>query len=223
MTPGFVHLRLHTEYSLHDGLIRVKPLARACAEGGMAACAVTDLGNLFALVKFYRAATDAGIKPIIGVDFRLHNEREPSRPGRLLVLCQNIRGYRNLAELVTRCYTDARHHGEAMLDPAWLDGKTDGLLALSGGSMGDVGQALLLGRPDLAAQRLDAWLTLFPERFYLEIMRTGRPGEEDYMHAAVALASRAGVPVVAHPWSAAGLEAVPGRDLLTAEGSRQRD
>jgi len=166
----FVHLHLHTEYSLVDSLIRIKPLAKAVREAGMPACAVTDQNNLFALVKFYR----------------------------LVLLCQNDTGYRNLTRLVSRSYTKGQINAIPYLRRAWLSGATEGLIALSGGREGDIGQALLAaGQTHLARQRLDEWNALFPKRFYLELQRTGRPSEEDYIHAAVELALETGIPVVA--------------------------
>ncbi len=197
MNPPFVHLRLHTEYSLVDGLLRVKPLVSAVAEMGMPACAVTDQSNLFSMVKFYRAAIARGVKPIIGVDLWLANAEEPTQPHRLVLLCQTNDGYRNLTQLVSRSYTEGQHRGIPILEPDWLEGQTDGLIALSGGREGDVGRALLAGDQERAWHCLARWRHLFPERYYLELQRTGRPGEEDYLHAAVALAQAAELPVVA--------------------------
>jgi DNA polymerase-3 subunit alpha len=193
----FVHLRLHTEYSLVDGVVRVKPLVGAVAEQSMPACAVTDQSNLFAMVKFYRAAIGKGIKPIIGVDLWLAGEDETAKPSRLVLLCQTNGGYRNLTQLVSRSYTEGQHRGIPILQPEWLEGFSDGLIALSGGREGDVGQALLAGDEQRLQACLARWQRLFPERYYLELQRTGRPDEEDYLHAAVELAAEAGLPVVA--------------------------
>ena len=197
MIPPFVHLRLHTEYSLVDGLLRVKPLVNAVAEMGMPACAVTDQSNLFSMVKFYRAAIARGVKPIIGVDVWLSNAEEPTQPHRLALLCQTNEGYRNLTQLVSRTYIEGQHRGIPIIDPHWLEGQTEGLIALSAGREGDVGRALLAGDQERAWHCLARWRHLFPERYYLELQRTGRPGEEDYLHAAVALAQAAELPVVA--------------------------
>ncbi len=197
MDFAFVHLRLHTEYSLVDGLVRIKPLAKAVAEKGMPAVAVTDQGNLFAMVKFYRAAMAQGVKPIIGVDIWLTNDDEPTQPYRLTLLCQNNDGYRNLTELVSRTYTEGQHRGMPILQPAWLEGHNEGLIALSGGREGDVGRALLAGDTARVQVCLHRWQRLFPDRYYLELQRTGRPEEENYLHAAVALAQSADLPVVA--------------------------
>ena len=197
MPVSFVHLRLHTEYSLVDGIVRIKPLVRAARAAGMPAVAVTDQCNLFAMVKFHKAAIAGGVKPIIGVDLWLENPNDPNQPHRLTLLCQNNQGYLNLSQLVSRTYTEGQHGGVPVLKRDWLDGLTDGLIALSGGREGDVGQALLAGHADTAAGLLADWQRLFPERFYLELQRTGREYEEDYLHAAVELATQQAVPVVA--------------------------
>jgi len=197
MQPGFVHLHLHTEYSLVDSVVRIKPLVKAVAGAGMPAVAVTDQSNMFAMVKFYRAAMAAGVKPIIGVDMWVRNPEQPTRPWRLVLLCKNREGYRNLTELVSRNYLEGQHQSIPMLDLDWLQGASAGLIALSGGREGDVGEALLAGNRELAEQRLHAWLQLFPDHFYLEVQRTGRPREEEYLHAVVELAAAHDVPVVA--------------------------
>jgi len=193
--PNFVHLHLHTEYALVDSLIRIKPLVKAVRKAGMPACAVTDYSNLFALVKFYRAAQSEGIKPIIGVDMRLHQGTEPA--SRLVLLCQNDIGYRNLTRLVSRSYTEGQENNVPYLHRQWLNGATEGIIALSGGCEGEIGQALLAEQPLLAKQRLDDFKSLFPQRFYIELQRTGRHHEEEYIHAAVELALETGIPVVA--------------------------
>ena len=197
MPVPFVHLHLHTEYSLVDGIVRVKPLVKAVAAAGMPACAVTDQSNLFALVKFYKAAIGAGIKPIIGADVWVHNAQDPNQPGRLVLLCQDRAGYLNLNELISRSYIDGQHRGVPVVQKDWLREHSAGLIALSGGRAGDVGLALLAGNTALAEELLDDWLALFPDRYYLELQRTGREREEDYLHAAVELAARRDVPVVA--------------------------
>ncbi len=197
MNPGFVHLHLHSEYSLVDGVVRLKPLVNAVAEAGMPAVAVTDQSNMFAMVKFYRAAMAAGIKPIVGVELWVRNPEQPTRPWRLVLLCKNRQGYKHLTELVSRSYLEGQHQSVPMLNQAWLEGSSSGLIALSGGRKGDIGEALLSGNREQAEQCLAAWMQLFPEHFYLEVQRTGRDGEEDYLHAVVELAAAQGVPVVA--------------------------
>ncbi|HWS01867.1 MAG TPA: DNA polymerase III subunit alpha [Gammaproteobacteria bacterium] len=197
MTVPFVHLHLHTEYSLVDGIVRVKPLVKAVAAAGMPACAVTDQSNLFALVKFYKAALGAGVKPIIGADIWIHNDLDPNQPSRLVLLCQDRAGYLNLNALISRSYIEGQHRGVPTVQKDWLREHSDGLIALSGGRAGDVGLALLAGNAALAEQMLDDWCAMFPDRYYLELQRTGRDHEEHYLHAAVDLAARHAVPVVA--------------------------
>ncbi|MCZ6881349.1 MAG: DNA polymerase III subunit alpha [Gammaproteobacteria bacterium] len=198
MSASFVHLHLHTEYSLSDSVVRVKPLMEAVAKMGMPAVALTDQCNLFAMVKFYRAALARGIKPIIGVDVLLRDIDEPTRPSRLTLLCQNQVGYRNLSRLVSRSFLEGQYRGVPMLDPQWLSRENcDGLIALSGGVEGDIGRALLAGHTDLADRRLAAWRTVFGDRFYLEITRTGRPDEEEYLQQAVQLSAEQCAPVLA--------------------------
>ncbi len=198
MTPSFVHLRLHTEYSLVDSVVRVPELVAAVADGGMAAVAITDQCNLFALVKFYKAALERGIQPIVGVDLMLRAPDDKLGPPRLTLIAQNLDGYRNLTRLVSRAWLEGRERGQPLVDRAWLDAQsTGGLIALSGAAEGDVGRALLAGREAQAEQLLAAWTQLFADRYYLELQRVGRSGEEVHVPAAVALAARRGVPVVA--------------------------
>jgi DNA polymerase-3 subunit alpha len=198
MSPAFVHLRLHTEYSLTDSVVRVPELITAVVAGGMPAVAVTDDGNLFAMVKFYREALKAGVKPLIGVDLLVGEQGERQAPTRLTLLCQSQDGYRNLARLVSRAYLEGQERGTPRIERGWLTRAVlGGLIALSGGTEGDVGRALINAREQDAEQLLDAWLELFPRRFYLEVQRLGRPFEESYIGAAVALGARRAVPLAA--------------------------
>ncbi|HEY0768295.1 MAG TPA: DNA polymerase III subunit alpha [Steroidobacteraceae bacterium] len=198
MSQGFVHLRLHTEYSLSDSVVRVPELIAAVAAAGMPAVAVTDQGNLFAMVKFYREAFKAGVKPLIGVDLLVREEGERQQPTRLTLLCQSPSGYRNLARLVSRAYLEGQEHGTPRIEHDWLSvTDLEGLIGLSGATEGDIGRALVNARERDAERALDAWLQLFPGRFYLELQRLGRPFEETYIAGAIALAARRGAPVVA--------------------------
>jgi DNA polymerase-3 subunit alpha len=195
----FVHLRLHTEYSLIDSVVRVSSLMQAVAAAGMPAVALTDQGNLFAMVKFYRAALEAGVQPIIGVDLLVREPEEKQRPSRLTLLCQDLAGYRNLARLVSRTYLEGQTAaGEPLLDRAWLGpDSTAGLIALSCSGEGEIARALLHERSAQADRALEFWRSLFADRFYLELQRVGRPGEHHYLAAALRLALRHDVPVVA--------------------------
>jgi DNA polymerase-3 subunit alpha len=196
--PGFVHLHVHTEYSMVDSTVRIPALMQSCARAGMPAVAMTDLNNVFGLVKFYRKAMAAGIKPVIGLDLRIFNKEEPNRPFTLLLLVQNSDGYRNLSQLVTRSYIEGQVRGEPMARREWLTAEScAGLIALSGGLHGDIGHALHANHMEQARDLLDGWQSVFPGRFYLELIRTGRPGEEDCVRTSLALATATDTPVVA--------------------------
>ncbi|NND67186.1 MAG: DNA polymerase III subunit alpha [Halioglobus sp.] len=193
----FVHLRLHTEYSLIDGLVRVKPLVSRVAELGMPAVAITDVCNFYGLIKAYKAAFAAGVQPIFGADLRVLETDDPERSFPLCLLAMDEAGYHNLTLLISRAYTEGQHLGVPYVQKSWLADHAEGLIALSCGAAGDVGQALLAERGDLAAERAAHWMQLYPGRFYLELHRTGREGDENHLHRAVALAEELGCPVVA--------------------------
>jgi DNA polymerase-3 subunit alpha len=197
MSQSFVHLRVHSEYSLVDGLVRVSDLCKAVATLEMPACALTDLNNFFALIKFYKTAIGAGIKPIFGVDVHVRDEEDDDHVFTLCLLAQNEAGYRNLIELVSRAWQEGQHLGAAYVRRAWVEACADGVIALSGGREGDIGHALVNGRPELAQARLQRWQSVFGDRFYVELQRTGRENEEEYLHAAVDLATRIPCAVVA--------------------------
>ena len=197
MSRPFVHLHLHTEYSLVDGIVRIPALIEALVAAEMPACAVTEQSNLFSLVKFYRGAQNSGVKPIVGVDLWVCGDAGLEQPSRLVVLCQSEVGFRSLSRLITRSYSEGQVRGVPMVRHEWLDGNVEGLIALSAGVAGDVGQMIIADRGADAQTRLQRWLALFPDRYYLELQRTGREGEELYIHACVDLATRSGVPVVA--------------------------
>ncbi|HET7308126.1 MAG TPA: DNA polymerase III subunit alpha [Gammaproteobacteria bacterium] len=194
---SFVHLRIHTEFSLSDSVIRIPSLMDAVAANAMPAVGLSDQSNLFALVKFYRQAQKRGIKPIIGADLWVRSDEAQEPPHRLTLFCRNRAGYLQLSELITRSFRDGQHHGLPMIERSWFDGHTDGLIALSGAREGEVGRALLAGREDLAVAAAGRWAGLFPNAYYLELMRTGRDGEEAHVAAAVALAAEKGLPVLA--------------------------
>ena len=194
--PSFVHLRLHSEYSLIDGTIKLGALVDRVVELSMPAVAITDISNLFALVKFYRAAQSNGIKPICGCDFQVSGELPDQALHTLTVLVQNQIGYQNLTTLISKSYLEGQVQGKPTVHRAWLEENSEGLIALSG-FRGEVGQALVSGREQQAALLLKQWQEVFPDRLYLELTRTGRAGEESYLHKAVALAADNDCPVVA--------------------------
>lgn len=197
MKNSFIHLHVHSEYSLEDGLIRIAELAKKTATHNMPAIALTEQGNLFSAIKFYRAAQQHGIKPIIGIDIRITEPTEQKNPSQLVLLCQNLQGYRNLNYLISRSYKERQQHCPPFLDKAWLQGYSEGLIALSGAQQGEIGRALLAGKNKHAKELLAEWEQIFPNKFYLELHRTGDPLEEKYIAAAIALAAENNIPVVA--------------------------
>jgi DNA polymerase-3 subunit alpha len=197
MPLPFVHLHLHTEYSLVDGTIRIKPLLQRVKELGMPAIAVTDQHNLFSLVKFYQAAEQTGIKPLVGADILIRSQDDHASLSRLVLLCQNQSGYLNLCRLLSKAYLQGQQHGVAQIEHQWLAEFAEGLIALSAGYEGEIGQALLNNHPNRAKQLLQASMQLFPDRFYVEIQRTGRDKEKRIEAVLLDLAARAGCPVVA--------------------------
>ncbi|HTQ76730.1 MAG TPA: DNA polymerase III subunit alpha [Burkholderiales bacterium] len=199
--PRFVHLRMHSEYSVTDGIVRIDDAVAKAARDAMPALALTDAANLFGMVKFYKAARAAGVKPLIGADCWIANETDRDKPYRVLLLCASRAGYRRLSELLSRAWLRNQHRARAEIATPWLeeDG-TEGLIALSGFAGGDVGQALSAGNAALAEKLAGAWALRFPGRYYLEVQRAGAAGGEPLAAASLALAARLGLPAVAtHP------------------------
>src|SRR5690606_1419931 len=168
MSPRFVHLHLHSEYSLTDSSIRIPELVSRCAALGLPAVAVTDTSNLFALVKFYKAAEGAGLKPLAGADLWID---EGGTPARLTLLCQDREGYLALSRLVSRAFLDGHAGDYVAIQPDWLYADCAGLVAIAGRES-PVGRCLLAGREEAARQQLDELMRAFPDRLYLELTRT---------------------------------------------------
>jgi DNA polymerase-3 subunit alpha len=199
-TPAFVHLRLHSEYSISDGIVRIDEAVERAAADGMPALAITDLANLFGMVKFYKSARAAGVKPVIGCDLWVTNESERDKPYRVLLLVQSQKGYLRLSELLTRAWLENQYRGRAELKKSWLAEGSEGLIAISGAMQGDVGVALLQGNQPQAERLAQEWSGLFPGRFYIELQRSGAPQTEAYIESALRLAGARALPVVAtHP------------------------
>ena len=194
---NFVHLRLHTEFSLSDSLVRIKSLVKRVAELNMPACAITDQTNFYGLIKFYKAAQGAGVKPIAGSDFWVASNESDGKPTLITLLAMNDRGYKNIIELISRGWRQGQQQGMAYVQREWIGEYSEGVIALSGGKHGDIGMALLGGRAPQAVELLQSWMNDFPNRFYLELQRTGRENDENYLHAAVDLADQLQCPVVA--------------------------
>ena len=219
---SFVHLRLHSEYSITDGMVRIDEAVALAKDDGMPALGLTDLSNFSGLVKFYKTVRSKGLKPVAGVDLFITNEAERDRPYRLLVLCQSTEGYLRLCRLLSRAYLTNQYHDRAELRREWLHEEgTDGLIALSGAHLGDVGCALIAGNVAQARQFAQEWGALFDNRYYIEVQRAGFADEELYVDAATRLAAELDLPVVAtHPvqfLSAADFKAHEAR-VCIAEG-----
>jgi DNA polymerase-3 subunit alpha len=195
--PGFVHLRLHSEYSVLDSLIRIEDLTEKVAALRMPAVAITDHVNFYALIKFYTAAAASGIKPICGCDLVIAEDDNPDQLSLLVLLVKDQTGYHNLIELISRAYQQGQYRGTVTVRRSWLQGKTGGLIALSGAARGDVGKALLENDLQQARERLAFWQQLFPDNYYLELQRTGRAGDTEHVQRAVTLALASDCPVVA--------------------------
>jgi DNA polymerase-3 subunit alpha len=197
MTNRFVHLHVHSEYSLQDSTVRLKPLVEQTRQRGMGAVALTDLNNMFAAVKHFKAATTMGVKPVFGADVWIRHPERTEPLSRLVLLCQNDQGYLNLKRLVSQAYLEGQTADRATIDIAWLRDASEGLIALSACLEGDIGLALRMQNTEYAEDCLRQWRDLFGARFFLELQRTGRAHEETYIAQSVAWSRALQVPVVA--------------------------
>jgi DNA polymerase-3 subunit alpha len=198
----FVHLRIHTEFSVVDGTNRIDEIVAAAAADRQPALAISDLSNLFGTVKFYKEARSAGVKPLIAADVwvQVPGKDTAAPPARMLLLVQNHRGYLNLSELLTRAWTRGVMRDQPVISLAWLSELNEGLIALSGAQRGAVGQALVRGDESRAAECALHLAGIFPHRFYMELQRADQPDDVRHVAAAVQLAARLALPVVAtHP------------------------
>ena len=181
-------------------MVRVDESVAAAKQDAMPALALTDLNNFFGLIKLYQSARGAGLKPVAGCDVYISNDTDRERPYRMLLLCQSTAGYLLLCRLLSRAYLENQHRGRAELRREWFHQGTDGLIALSGAHLGDVGNMLLSGNTTQARQFAREWAGLFNNRYYLEVQRAGFADEEHYIHGAIQLAAELALPVVAtHP------------------------
>jgi len=196
-SPAFVHLRVHSDFSMVDGLSKIKPIVGAAKKQQMPALALTDQMNMCGLVRFYSTAHDAGIKPIVGADFWVQHPLFPGELCRLLLLAANNTGHQNITMLLSKAYLRGHVQNKPQIDHDWLAEHAEGVMVLSGGKEGPLGRALLKGNAASTAQLVEFYQRHFPNRFFLELIRTGRPDEERYIQAAVTLAEQTELPVVA--------------------------
>ena len=192
----FVHLHLHSEYSLVDGIIRVDELVEHSLNHGYHSVALTDLTNLFGLIGFYRSARNKGIKPIVGAEINVAKDKD-SLHAPLVLLAMNKQGYINLTKLVSKAYVEGQINGEPIVLFSWLEEFSDGIIALSGGMEGHIGNSILAGNKQLSESRVDFFKNIFKENFFIEIQRLGKPNEKEYNDSVLQLASDMQIPVVA--------------------------
>lgn len=195
--PRFVHLRVHSDFSMTDGVAKVKPILALVEAQGMAAVALTDQNNFCGLVKFYSGCHGAGIKPIIGADFWMQVPGFEGELCALTIIAMNNVGYQNLTQIISQAYLRGQVAGRVVIDQEWLLTYNEGILLLSGAKEGDLGKALLKGNSTQVESLCEFYQTHFADRYFLELIRTGRPDEERYLHMAVILAQEKGIPVVA--------------------------
>ncbi len=195
--PRFIHLRVHSDFSMVDGLQKIGPIVSAAAANNMPALALTDQMNMCGLVRFYGSAHGKGIKPLVGVDFWVQSDELGDEQFRLTLLAMDNDGYQNITLLISRGYQRGHVQGRPVIDKAWLGEHAKGVIVLSGGREGDVGKFLLKGNRQMVEHCLAFYQTHFPDAYYLELLRTGRPDEEVYLHMAVAIATEFELPVVA--------------------------
>ncbi len=195
-SPTFIHLKVHSEYSLVDGLVHIPSLINKVVDLAQPAVALTDLNNLYALIKFYTGSINKGLKPICGSDIWVRGGKDDNA-SLLTLIIKNSVGYQNLIMIISKSYQEGQQRGNAFVQREWLEEFNEGLIVLSGAKEGAIGQAIVNEDMELARQELSFWMNLFPENFYLELQRTERAGEELYIHGAVELAAEFNCPVVA--------------------------
>lgn len=210
--PQFVHLRSHSEFSVVDGIARIDELIKTAKKFGQPALGLSDLGNMFGQIKFYKGARKAGIKPIIACDLWITNDEDRTKPYRCLLIARNHQGYLRLCEIISRAWLENPFYDRAEIRKEWLV-DTEGLIALSGALMGDIGRAIQVGNDSQALDLARDWQTRFPNAFYLELQRAGFEGEENYIRHVINIAQQLQLPVVAtHP-----IQFIAADDFMTHE------
>ena len=197
MSNSFIHLHLHSEYSISDSLIRIEELIDHVSKNKSPAVAITDNNNIFSLIKFYKTAIRKGVKPIIGIEINLEDKLDTEDFSKIVLLCKNLKGFQNLSSLITESYINLNEGEVFKVSRENLAQKSEGLIALSGGIHGDLAKAIKLERNDLIEDSINYWRKNFPKSFYIEITRTGRNFEEDFISAAIELSQKHNIPLVA--------------------------
>ena len=197
MNNNFIHLHLHSEYSISDSLIRIKDLINEAKERNSPAVAITDFNNVFSLVKFYKLAIKNGIKPIIGIEVELKNNKNSTVSSRVVLLCKNIQGFKNLSNLITESYLNLNEDNKFYISKEELAKRAEGLIVLSGGIYGDLANAIKLEKEDEIESSVSYWKKNFPDSFYVEITRTGKEYEDEYLAQVLEIAEKHKLPLVA--------------------------
>ncbi len=197
MPSQFVHLRIHSDFSMQDGLNKINPILAATAESGAHALAITDLMNMCGLVKFYSNAKGKNLKPIVGCDIWLKSDFIEGYTAQICLLAMNEQGYKNITTIISKAFLQGHVEHRPVVNQEVLREHNEGVIVLSGGLDGDIGRAISLNKPALIEQTLGFYREVFPERFYFELHRTGHKGQNYYIEQAVELAQRYDLPVVA--------------------------
>lgn len=195
MEQQFIHLNVHSEYAIVDSIVQIKPLISKAKQQGMPALALTDVCNLFGMIKFYKAAIHQGIQPIIGAELWVKSNT-PQNYHKLQLLCQNRQGYLNLVKLISQAYQEGERTTVPLVQPHWLTQHADGLIALSG-IQGEVGQWLLNDNANAAKNALAQWMSIYPNRFYIELSRTQKNSQTLFERGILNLLHEVKCPIVA--------------------------
>ncbi|MDP8102011.1 DNA polymerase III subunit alpha [Phocoenobacter atlanticus] len=194
--PRFIHLRVHSDFSIIDGLAKVKPLIKTCVDNDMPAIALTDFCNFCGLVKFYGEAQNSGVKPIIGIDILVRATPDTEEYDELTLLAKNNIGYQNITLLISKAYQQG-YIEFPIIEKAWLTELNEGIIVLSGGRNGDIGKALLKENPQDADKKIAFYQQYFPNHYYLSLCRTSRNDEERYIQHAILFSQKHQIPLVA--------------------------
>ena len=197
MRNNFIHLHLHSEYSISDSLIRINDLIEKISETNSPSVSITDHNNIFSLVKFYKLAIRNGVKPIIGIEVDMIDSTDISKLSRVVLLCKNMVGFNNLSNLITDSYVNLNESNKFLVSKEELAKRSDGLIALSGGIYGDLANSIRTGDDDLINSSIKYWKKNFPESFYIEITRTGKDFEDEYISYAIDISEKHNIPIVA--------------------------
>ena len=193
---SFIHLHLHTEYSLVDGLVKIDDLANMAASMNMPAMSVTEKNNVFSSVKFYRAMCEQGIKPLIGADINLIT-KDNDKFSNIILLCQHINGYKNLSKLITKSYIEGQHLGIPLIHFDWLKEYNEGLIVIDSAENGDLSKSFSLSDSQDIEEKIENWLAIFSNRYYFELQRIGKNNENDLIKYTVNYSQKYNIPVVA--------------------------